>query len=93
MIKFVLDRTAEDCPLRKLTVYMMCTDFLDNQSCGRDWLVSCLNDASFEQIAEVLMAIKDVDSDSDELCERLVDEERSIASVSEYQIGYLKVVQ
>jgi hypothetical protein len=97
MIKFVLNRTADDCPLRKLAVDMMCRDFLNNQGCGRDWLVSCFKDASFEQIAELLMAIKGVTGVkphlSEELCKTLVDEKRSITSVPEYQIGYLKVVQ
>jgi hypothetical protein len=97
MIKFVLNQTADDCPLRKLTVDMMCRDFLNNQGCGRDWLDSCLKDASFEQIAELLMAIKSVAGVrlhlSEEICKKLVNERRSITSVPEYQIGYLKVVQ
>jgi hypothetical protein len=96
-IKFVLNRTADDCPLRKLTIDMMCRDFLNNQGCGRDWLNSCLKDASFEQIAELLMAIKSVGGVklhlSEEICKKLVDGKRSIASAAEYQIGYLKLVQ
>jgi hypothetical protein len=95
-IKFVLNQTADDCPLRKLTLDMMCRDFLNNQGCGRDWL-SCLKDAPFEQIVELLMAIKSVAGVklhlSEEICKKLVDEKRSITSVPEYQIGYLKVVQ
>lgn len=58
MIKLVLNRTANDCPMRKLAVDMLSRDFLDNRDCGRDWLVSCFKNASFERIVELLMAIK-----------------------------------
>lgn len=58
MIELVLNRTANDCPMRKLAVNMLSRDFLDNRDCGRDWLISCLKNASFEQIVELLMAIK-----------------------------------
>jgi hypothetical protein len=58
MIEVVFNRTANDCPMRKLVVDMLSKDFLDNLDCGRDWLVSCLKNASFEQIVELLMAIK-----------------------------------
>ena len=58
-MELVLNRTADDCPMRKLALDMFSRDFLDNKDCGRDWLVSCLKSASFEQIVELLMAIKD----------------------------------
>jgi hypothetical protein len=57
-IEFVLNRTADDCPMRELVIDTFSRDFLGNQDRGRDWLVSCLKDASFEQIVELVMAIK-----------------------------------
>ena len=59
VIELVLNRTADDCPMRKLAVDMFSRDFLSNQGYDRDWLVSCLENVSFEQIVELLMAIKD----------------------------------
>ena len=59
VMELVLNRTADDCPMRKLTVDMFSRDFLNNQGFDREWLVSCLKNVSFEQIVELLMAIKD----------------------------------
>jgi hypothetical protein len=93
-IKFVLAHTAEECPLRQLVFDIICRDFLTTPALGKDWLVSCLKDMSFEQATQLLMAIKNLAnikySLNEEFSKKMVREKRSIASAPEYQIGYLK---
>ena len=93
--RFILSQTANDCPLRKLAMDMLCRDFLTRQDYGTKWLMACLKDAPFEQTAELLRAMKGVASVkpalTEEISKKLVREKRSITSIPDYQIGYLKV--
>ena len=94
-VKFVLSHTAEGCPLRKLVVDIIARDFLDFSPMGQNWLTACLKDAPFEQILQLMMAIKQVacvkPALTEEFCKKMVREKRSITSVPEYQTGYLKI--
>jgi hypothetical protein len=96
-IKFVLAHTAEECPLRKLVLNMMCRDFLMTPVLGKEWLVSCLEGVTFEQTTQLLMAMKHFSNIKPGLIEdfskKMWREKRSIASAPEYQIEYLKAEQ
>jgi hypothetical protein len=96
-VNFVLGQTAEDCPLRKLVIDTICRDFLTYPVLGRDWLVSCLEDAPFEQTLQLLITIKHFavikSSLNEDPCKEMARERRNITSVLEYQTGYLKVEQ
>jgi hypothetical protein len=93
-IKFVLAHTAEECPLRKLVLDMMCRDFLMTPVLGKEWLVSCLKGVTLELTTQLLMAMKHLSSIkpglNEDFSKRMWREKRSIASAPEYQIGYLK---
>ena len=90
----VLASTAEDCPMRRLIIEIMCYDFIKNDALDEKWLAGCMKKASFPQVCDIVTNMKRmslIKAGTEDPCEKLVRQKCSIANVPMYQTGYLKI--